>query len=187
MQTGGVPVLLEQGGLYHVVAPARDYYLTIIDNLENLPYDVGIIAVDIFGNEVDNAKTPLTVIRQVTPADDMPPAPIEGVSASIDATNTAQLVIAWNQPWQNIDGSLLEDLEGFIIYNGALGSPDISSMTEIARVTPQQAGCDSLTAGRCSFGIAIPTYPTIAVAAVDEAGNVFMTNAEIVEVPLISS
>lgn len=180
---GNTPVILEQNRLYHVITPTRDYYLTIIDNLENTPYDVGVIAVDVFGNEIDNAKTPLQITRQFTPVDNMPPAMIEGVRINIDAADPTQLVMEWNRPWQNIDGLLLEDLEGFTIYNGALGTPDISSMTEIARITPQQAGCDSLTAARCSYSIAIPDYPAIAVAAVDEAGNVFTTTAEIGEVP----
>ncbi len=185
-QLDGNTLALRQGVLYHVVG-RTEYYMVIVNGLENVPYDAAVLAVDVYGNEarIADPASPLEIARSIRPIDDLPPAPIDGLTI-LPANEPDTMTLEWNNPHQNVDGSPLDDLAGFIIYGGQTltntGMTNLAGMTELYRIRAEDAGCDNLSIARCSYTVQKPAFSSIAVSAVDQSGNVYLAAAQAADV-----
>jgi len=184
----GNTLALRQGVLYHVVG-RKEYYMVIVNGLEDVPYDAAILAVDAYGNEARtvNPASPLEIARSVQPVDDLPPAPIDGLTI-LPAGEPETITLEWNNPHQNVDGSPLDDLAGFIIYAGqtltgnSADTTGLAGMTKLYRLRAEDAGCDDLSIARCRYTMQKPSFPSLAVGAIDQSGNVYLAAAQAADV-----
>jgi len=179
---GGQEQALERNKLYYV-AVKDPYYFTIINVEKGETYDVSVVAIDNFGNELENEFTPLPVNDQNPTQDKLPPSIVGGLTVELDAEDANIVILKWNKPQINLDGTPLDDLAGFGIFNGPLGAENLNSMTEMLQISLEEAGCDFAAATQCSYTLNRPNFPTIAVSATDISLNAYKEAAEIVQVP----
>ncbi len=153
-------LLLEDGTLYNFYSANHDYYVYILNSLLDAErYDIGITAVDKFGNEIDNDNDKIEVLRAADPEDDLAPDIVEPISAMI--TTAGNLRLEWTPVRANLDRTYLDpsDLSGYWVYRSCL-VPDnlISSHRVLTSSESWEIPMTTLNSESMSCGFGVTNY-----------------------------
>ncbi len=160
---------LEKNKLYYWKSQDKLIYL-IGDAQDKTEYNFAVNAANEDGEEIDNdisIEGNSYVLsgnnyKKFTPIDDLAPSKIEklGCKSGECRTLDGKLVLSWDKPTKNLDGTTSFDIKGFNIYykKPNLEIPamlDLTGPFAIKKfITSAEAKCDSVVSSLCEYDLA---------------------------------
>jgi hypothetical protein len=107
-------IVLEKEKLYLFEDPLKEYYIYALPLEDNVEYDFAVTAVDANGNEIDNVKYKLPVVRKKKSINDLPPS---SKDAAINVEPSAdRFIFHYNKEHLNLDGTPADDFSHYEVY-----------------------------------------------------------------------
>ncbi len=109
-------IVLEKEKLYY--SKEQNYYFYVLTIEDGIEYDFSVIAIDKNGNEIDNIKDKLPLIKNKKSIDDLPPSSVNIVAGLpfYDTLSKKITFIFGEKPTTNIDDSSLNDFKDYKVY-----------------------------------------------------------------------